>query len=60
LKHIGVGKDADARAVAGQARACARAGGARAHMGSRMWAWLGAFPGAGFWTMLHLAITIRR
>jgi len=39
--------------------ACARSGGgACAHVGSLLWAWLGVFPGAGFWKMLHFAITI--
>ena len=33
-------------------------GGACASMGSSMWIWLGGLPGVGFWTMLHLAITI--
>ena len=33
-------------------------GGAAARAGRRLWAWRGVFPGAGFWKMLHLAITI--
>jgi len=39
--------------------ACVRSdGGAAARVGRRLWAWQGDLPGAGFWKMLHLAITI--